>query len=80
MEALLNKQKVLFDGTIVPERYVVVDQNVYNETAANMRREIDAYEYYEEQNNEKRKIRLLDKRFAIGVKQEVELMFGSNYT
>ena len=77
---LLNKQTVLFDGTIIPERYVVVDQNVYNETATNMRREIDAYEYYEEQNNEKRKIRLLDKRFAIEVKQEVELMFGQNYT
>ena len=61
---ILNKQSVLFDGTIIPERYVVVDQNVYNETAANMRREIDAYEYYEEQNNKKRKIRLLDRRFG----------------
>ena len=76
---ILNKQSVLFDGTIIPERYVVVDQNVYNETAANMRREIDAYEYYEEQNNEKRKIRLLDRRFAQDVKSEVELIFGENY-
>ena len=76
---LLNKQSVLFDGTIIPERYVVVDQNVYNETATDMRREIDAFEYYEEQNNEKRKIRLLDKRFIGLVVAEVETIFGENY-
>lgn len=76
---ILNKQSVLFDGTIIPERYVVVDQNVYNETATNLRREVDAYEYYEEENNEKRKIRLLDRRFAQDVKSEVELIFGENY-
>ena len=76
---ILNKQTVLFDGTIIPERFVVVDQNVYNETATNLRREVDAYEYYEEENNEKRKIRLLDRRFAQDVKSEVELIFGENY-
>jgi hypothetical protein len=76
---ILNKQTVLFDGTIIPERYVVVDQNVYSGLAANMRSEIDAYEYYEEQNNKKRKIRLLDRRFAQDVKSEVELIFGDNY-
>ena len=69
----------MFDGTIIPERFVVVDQNVYNETATNLRREVDAYEYYEEENNEKRKIRLLDRRFAQDVKSEVELIFGENY-
>ena len=76
---LLNKQSVLFDGTIIPERYVVVDKNIYDGTATDMRREIDAYEFYDEQNNEKRKIRILDKRFVIDVKSEVELMFGQNY-
>jgi hypothetical protein len=44
-----------------------------------MRREVDAYEYYEEQNNEKRKIRLLDKRFIGLVVSEVETIFGENY-
>ena len=76
---LLNKQSVLFDGTIIPERYVVVDKNIYDGTATDMRREIDAYEFYDEQNNEKRKIRILDKRFVIDIKSEVELMFGQNY-
>ena len=65
---IITKQKVLFDGTNVPERYVVVDQNTYNTLAADLRREVDAYEYYEEQNNNKRRIRLLDKRFAANVK------------
>ena len=76
---ILNKQTVLFDGTIIPERYVVVDLNTYSGLATDMRREIDAYEYYEEQNNEKRKIRILDERFATRVKSEIELIFGENY-
>ena len=76
---IITKQKVLFDGTNVPERYVVVDQNTYNTLAADLRREVDAYEYYEEQNNNKRRIRLLDKRFAANVKSEVEVIFGDNY-
>lgn len=76
---ILNEQSVLFDGTIIPERYVVVDLNTYNGLSAGSRREVDAYEYYEELNNKKRKIKLLDKRFASDVKSEVELIFGENY-
>ena len=76
---ILNSQSVLFDGTIIPERYVVVDLNTYNGLATNARREVDAYEYYEELNNKKRQIKLLDKRFASDVKSEVELIFGENY-
>ena len=76
---IITKQKVLFDGTNVPERYVVVDQNTYNTLGATDRREVDAYEYYEEENNKKRRIRLLDKRFAANVKSEVEVIFGDNY-
>ena len=56
-----------------------MDQNTYNTLAADLRREVDAYEYYEEQNNNKRRIRLLDKRFAANVKSEVEVIFGDNY-
>ena len=48
---IITKQKVLFDGTNVPERYVVVDQKTYNTLGATDRREVDAYEYYEEENN-----------------------------
>ena len=76
---ILNGQSVLFDGTIIPERYVVVDLNTYNGLATNARREVDAYEYYEEQNNAKRRIRILDEKFASQIKSEIELIFGSNY-
>ena len=76
---IITKQKVLFDGTNVPERFIVVDQNTYNTLATTDRREVDAYEYYEEENNNKRRIRLLDKRFAANVKSEVEVIFGDNY-
>ena len=76
---ILNDQSVLFDGTIIPERYVVVDLNTYNGLATDARREVDAYEYYEELNNKKRQIKILDKRFATSIKSEVELIFGENY-
>ena len=76
---ILNDQSVLFDGTIIPERYVVVDLNTYNGLATAARREVDAYEYYEELNNKKRQIKILDKRFATNIKSEVELIFGENY-
>ena len=59
--------------------FETIDKNIYDGTATDMRREIDAYEFYDEQNNEKRKIRILDKRFVIDIKSEVELMFGQNY-
>ena len=73
---ILNKQGHLIDGTVIPERYVVVDQNTYTNTAADMRREIDAYEYYEEQNNLKRNIKLLDKNYIGLVTSQVETIFS----
>ena len=73
---ILNKQGHLIDGTVVPERYVVVDQNTYTNTAVDMRREIDAYEYYEEQNNLKRDIKILDKQYIGLITSQVETIFS----
>ena len=76
---ILNEQSTLIAGTVIPKRTIVIDQNTYTNTAANLREEIDAYEFYEEQNNAKREIKLLDKRFVPDIKLEVEAIFSENF-
>ena len=51
---ILNQQSVLFDGTIVPKRTIVIDLNTYNSLPASEREIIYGYNFYEEQNNNKR--------------------------
>ncbi len=75
---ILNKQKVLFDGTIVPKRTLVVDSNTYTNLPATSKEEIDAYEYYDEQNDAKRNIKLLDERYIGLVTTQVETIFSQN--
>jgi len=76
---ILSEQTTLIDGTVVPKRTIVVDLNTYTNLATNVREEIDAYEFYEEENNNKREIKLLDKRFVPDIKLEVEAIFSENY-
>ena len=75
---ILNQQKVLFDGTIIPKRTLVVDQNTFTNLAVDEKEEIDAYEYYDEQNDLKRNIRLLDERYIGLVTTQVETIFSQN--
>ena len=73
---ILNSQTTLIDGTVVPERYVVVDSNTYAGLAAANKKEIDAYQYYEEINDKKRDIKLLAKEFVGIVTTQVETIFS----
>lgn len=69
---ILQDAEVKFDGTKIPERYVVVDLTTYNTLTPTARRTIYKYDYEEELNEEKREIKLLDKRYADKVRDEVE--------
>jgi len=69
---ILQDAEVKFDGTKIPERYVVVDLTTYNTLTPTARRTIYKYDYEEELNEEKREIKLLDKRYADKVLDEVE--------
>ncbi|MEK9699123.1 MAG: baseplate wedge protein 53 [Candidatus Poseidoniales archaeon] len=69
---ILQDAEVKFDGTKVPERYVVVDLTTYNTLSATARRTIYKYDWEEEKNEKKREIKLLDKRFTDKVRDEVE--------
>lgn len=76
---ILNEQSTLIDGTVVPKRTVVIDLNTYNSLSTSVREEIDAYQYYEELNDAKREIKLLDERFVPDIITEVEAIFSENY-
>ena len=73
---IINNQSVRFDGKIIPKRTVVVDLNTYISLAATDREQISAYDYYFEQNAEKRKIKILDKQFVSSLVREVDLIFS----
>lgn len=66
-------KEVLYDGSIVPERVVVVDQATYNSTATDWKKQaVSKYDYENEINDEKRSIKLLDKKYLPQVRDEVE--------
>lgn len=67
------ESEVLFDGSVLNERVVVVDETTYNATAPNYRKSaVSKYDYETELNEGKRSIRILDKRFLPQVRDEVE--------
>lgn len=73
---ILNQAKITFDGKNIPKRTVVVDLNTYNSLVATDREIIYGYEYYQEQNDKKRRIRLIDKEFVEPILSEVRNIFS----
>lgn len=57
---ILNDHSVLFDGTIVPKRTVVIDETTYNTLSEPDRESIDKYQYEIENNDNKRNIKVVD--------------------
>ena len=84
-EKILNKQSVLSDGTIVPERKVNIDQTTYNSLAGDTlegeagfvktRVEVTAYQYEQDLNDERRNIKLLDEAYLPQVLSAVRGIF-----
>ena len=62
---ILNEQTILFNGTIVPKRTIVVDLNTYNGLPVLEREAIDAYSYEIEKNEERRNITLISNKYLI---------------
>jgi len=58
-EQIIQNQKVLFDGTIIPERVAEIDLVTYNSLSSSSKRLVTAYEYEERLNESKREIKLL---------------------
>lgn len=67
------ESEVLPNGDILKERVVVVDQQTYNSTPSNFRKaSVSKYDYEVELNEQRRSIRLLDKRYLSQIRDEVE--------
>ena len=73
---ILTNQSVRNDGSVIPKRTVVVDLNTYNSLVATDREIIYAYDYYLEQNDKKRRIKILDKKFVGQLIRDVEVIFS----
>ena len=75
---ILNEQTILFNGTIVPKRTLVVDLNTYNGLPVLEREAIDAYSYEIEKNEERRNITLISNKYLKDIIQSIEQVFEEN--
>jgi hypothetical protein len=69
---IIQQAQTLYDGTHIPKKYVVVDQTTYNTLDPLDREDVDKYEYEIEVNDEKREIKILDKKYLSILRDEVE--------
>jgi hypothetical protein len=74
-EQIIQTQSVLFDGTIIPEKTLWVDQDTYNSLAAADRKSISSYTHEDNLNEAKREIKILDKKYVTSLVNEVENIF-----
>ena len=71
-EQVLHFQSVNFDGTIVPEKKVIIDKESYDSANPTLRelgtyRAIDKYTHELELNQARSRIKILDKRYLQGL-------------
>lgn len=69
---ILTSKSSKFDGSFVDERYVVVDATTYATLGESVRQSISQYDYEDELNEEKRKIKLLQSRYLSSIRDEVK--------
>ena len=60
------------DGTVIPKRRVEIDETTYNALSGADKELQTAYEYEEEVNDDKHRIRLIDSRYLSEILDEVE--------
>jgi len=72
---ILNQQKVLFDGTIIPKRTLKVDLTTYNTLFTTVKESISKYDYEVELNDNKRNIIYVDTNTLGSVLSELSDVF-----
>ena len=75
-EHIIQTQSVLYDGTIVPEKVIIVDETTYNGLVATEKREITNYTYEERLNESKRTIKILHSDYLDQFLAEAEGIFA----
>ena len=74
-EKILRPQSVQFDGTVIEEKTVWVDLDTYNTLDPDNRKVIYSYDYENTLNEEKSRIKILDKRYITRVVNEIDAIF-----
>jgi hypothetical protein len=69
---ILAPKKIKVDGTIIDERYVVVDKETYDTLDEINKVAITKYDWELEQNEKKRRINILDKKYLDQIISEAE--------
>jgi hypothetical protein len=59
------------DNSITKQKYVVVDQTTYNSLTPSVRKSVSKYDWEVEENEKKRQIKILDRRYLSLVQNEV---------
>lgn len=63
-EQIYKQKEVLGDGTIIPERKLIVDETTYNSLGVNSRRLVTAYDEEDRRNESHRTIKLIEPSFV----------------
>lgn len=71
---IIRNKSVRIDGTVIDKKYIVVDQTTYDSLSESNRELITKYDFEVDENEKKRNIKLLDKRYINQVKSEVEVI------
>ena len=69
---IIQQEQVLSDGTKIPKRQIVVDLKTYNTLSASSRDSETDYDYEERINEDKKKLKILDKRYISQLVKEVK--------
>lgn len=69
---ILTQQQTKVDGTVISERYVVVDKDTYDTLDEINKKSISKWDWELEENDKKRKIKILDKKYLDQVIAEAE--------
>ncbi len=69
---VLADKQVKFDGTIIEKRTVVIDSTTYSSLGESERESISKLDWELEENERKRQIKILDRRYLPQVRDEVK--------
>jgi len=69
---ILTPKTIRSDNTIIQQRYVVVDATTYATLGESSRQSVSKYDWEDELNEEKRKIKILHERYLTPVRKQVQ--------
>lgn len=74
-EKIIQQRSRQIDGNIIDEKALYVDEETYNTLDPQDRRIVDNYQFEIERNEQRRNIKILDRRFMPSIVNQVETIF-----